>query len=87
MDVGEELSYEELVLQELDRIGDKTSTLNYSVADLEESTEKVYQELVTLNANVHSILVEVEIIAMAIIAIWLMNWIRRVFRKRRKVDD
>lgn len=61
------------LLDELIRLNNNVLEMNYKLVELKGTAELV--------------LIEVEIIAMSIIAIWLLQWIRRVCRKRRVSDN
>lgn len=53
---------------------------------MNEQLAALTEQCTALNNTAYLILVEVEIIAMSIIVIWLMSWIRRVTRKGSRVD-
>lgn len=61
------------VLEELIKLNNNVAEMNYRLVEMKGIAELV--------------LIEVEIIAMSIIAIWLLQWIRRVCRKRRVSDN
>lgn len=54
---------------------------------MNEKLSTLIEQYTALNESLYSILIEVEIIAMSIIVIWLLSWIRRVTRKGRKTYD
>lgn len=54
---------------------------------MNEKLSTLIEQYTALNESLYLILIEVEIIAMSIIVIWLLSWIRRVTKKGRKTYD